>query len=363
VDFKQMVKLLKRWYWLLILGAVVGAAAGVLFSRFQTPVYEATAKILVMRAPDQDTAALAYLSPTELATTFSQLITTQPVLDELSNQLGIKVYKTQIQIQPVSSSQIVKVIVDADDPQMSAKIANGLVDTSIKQYVGLQTDLYKSSEKNIQAQITDVQSKISDLQTQIAQTSETILNGQIEQIQANMTPLQDEISQLQQDIAQLSPVTLATTAEQKGQLGLKQARVNQIQPLLTAYQQAYTNLVILKKPIDTGSAEEGNLTLLQKDLEQYQQNNADLTSRLNALQQAETQGISNVVKIEDAYAPVTYIRPQVFMNTLLGTAGGLVLAVVGVFMVENLDITLRLPDLLRKRSYKEKPSKVKRATS
>ena len=358
MDFKQLFQLVKRWYWLLILGLTLGAAGGILFSRIQTPVYESSAKILVMRAPDQTTAALAYLSPTELATTFSQLITTQPVLDEISNQLGIKVLKTQIQIQAVPSSQIVKITVDADNPQMSAKIANGLVDTAIKQYVQLQTGLYISSEKNIQEQMKDVQSKISDLQTQITQTSETILNDQEQQIEAQMTPLEAEISQLQQDIAKLSPVTNATSAADKAQLAQKQARINQIQPLLTAYQQAYTDLVVLKKPLDTGSPEEGNLTLMQKDLAQYQQNNADLTSRLNALQQAETQGISNVIKIEEAYAPITYIRPSVMMNTLLGTAGGLVLAIIVVFTIENLDINLRLPDLLRKRSLREKPKKM-----
>jgi capsular polysaccharide biosynthesis protein len=363
VNFKQVFQLLKRWYWLLLLGLVMGAAGGIVFSRIQTPVYESTARIVVMRAPDQSTAALAYLSPTELATTFSQLITTQPVLDELSNQLGVKVRKNQIRIEPVPSSQIIKVIVDADDPQMSAKIANGLVSTAIKQYVDLQINLYKSSEQNIQAQIKDVQAIITDLQAQIAQTSAAILTSQTEEIQAKMVPLQDEISQLQQDIAQLSPVTVTTTAEDKATLAKKQARVNQIQPLLAAYQQAYTNVVVLKKPLDTGSPEEENLTLLQKDLAQYQENSSSLTNQLNTLQQAETQGISNVIEMEEAYAPVSFIRPAVPMNTLLGTAAGLVLAIAAMFMMENLDITLRLPEFLRRRSYGARQKKMDQAGS
>ena len=358
-----MFQLLKRWYWLLVLGLVLGAAAGIVYSHVQTPVYESSAKIVVMRAPNQSTAALAYLSPTELATTFSNLIKTQPVLDQLSNQLGFKVKKSQIQIVPVPDSQIVQVVVDADDPQRSEQIANGLVDVSIKQYVDLQVGLYKTSEKNIQAQIQDVQTKISGLQAQIAQTSDKILSDQTQQIQAQMQPLQDEVTQLQKDISQLSPVTNTTTADQKAQLGEKQAQLAQIQSLLVAYQQAYSNLVVLKKPIDTGSSEEENLALMQKNLEMYQQNNATLTSSLNEMQQAETQGISNVIKMEDAYAPVTYIRPQVNMNLLLGTAAGLVLAIVAVFMIENLEITLRLPDFLRKRALKDRPKKLSRLAS
>ncbi len=361
MDLKQLFNLFKRWYWLMILGLTLGAAAGILVSRIMTPVYVATAQILVMRAPDQNTAALAYLSPTELSATFSQLITTQPVLDILSNQLGVKVHKTQIQIQPVTNSQIVKVIVNANEPQMAAKIANGLVDTSIDQYVNLQTGLYKSSEKNIQAQIKDVQAKISDLQTQIAQASETILNEQINQIQAQMTPLQDEISQLQQEIAQISPVTVLTSADQKTKLAQKQARIEQIQPLLTAYQQAYSNLVVLKTPIVTGTVEEENLALLKIDLDQYQKNNAELTSTLNALNQAETQGISNVIKIEEAYAPVTFIRPQILTNTLLSTAIGLILSIIAIFSIENMDINFQLPAFVRKWLFKEKPEKIKRA--
>jgi polysaccharide biosynthesis transport protein len=359
VDFKQVFKLFKRWYWLLIVGFVLGAAGGILVSRLQTPVYEATAKALVMRAPDQSTAALAYLSPEELATTFAQLITTQPVLDDLSNQLGFKVLKKQITIQPVANSQILKVIVDDDDPEVAAHIANGLVETSIKQFVALQTGLYTSSQQNIKAQLNDVQSKIFSLQTQIAQTSETILTDQQLQIEEQMTPLQDEVSQLQQDIARLSPVTNFTTAADKTLLAQKQARIAEIQPLLTAYQQAYTNVVVMKKPIETGSPDENNLNLLEKDLAQYQQNYTTLNSRLEALKQAETQGISNVVQMEKAYPPLIYIRPQILMNTLLMSAVGLVLAVVAVFMMENLEVTWKLSDIFRKRQPKEKQAKLK----
>jgi tyrosine-protein kinase len=363
VDLKQLFKIFKRWFWLGILGLVLGAAAGVFISRIQTPVYEASARVLVMRAPDQGTAALAYLSPAELATTFSQLITTQPVLDDLSNQLGVKVTKSQIQIQEVPNSQIIKVIVDADDPQMSATIANGLVETAINQYVSLQTGLYKTSEKNVQTQLDDVQGKITSLQAQITSDSEAILNDQIVQIQAQMVPLQDEISQLQQEIAKINPVTVLTTADQKTQLAAKQARIEQIQPLLTAYQQAYSNLVVLKKPIDTGSAEQENLLYLQKNLEQLQTNKSSLTTNLTALQQSETQGISNVIKIEDAYAPITYIRPQPKMNALLSAAIGLVLAVMAVFMFENMDISLRMPEFIRNWLFREKPGKMKKAVS
>jgi capsular polysaccharide biosynthesis protein len=345
MELKHFILLLRRWFWILILGLVLGAASGILISRIQTPVYQVVAKILVMRAPDQSASGLAYLGDQQLAQTFSELITTQPILDDVSNQLGFKVDPTQIQIQQNINSQIIKVIVEDNNPQHGAMIANTLVDTAIKHYVDLQVGQYTSIEQDIEVQLNIMQSRIFSLQSHITETSETIINNQKEQIQSQMTPLQNEVSQLQKDISQLDP---ATTAQQKTLLAEKKTRIDQIQPLLTAYQEAYSNLVVFNMPMDQGSIDENNLILLEKTLGVYQQNYVDLTSKLELLQQSHVQGISNVTKIQDAPVPAEPVRPQLLINTLLTTAVGFILAVIAVFMMENLDITLRFPAFRRK---------------
>jgi tyrosine-protein kinase len=356
MELKQFIVLLGRWFWLLLLGLVLGAASGILISRIQTPVYQATAKILVMRVPDSSASGLAYMGEQELAVTFSELITTQPVFDAVSSRLGFKVDPTNIKVQQGANSPIIKVTVEDNDPQRSATIANTVVEASTKRYVDLQVGQYISLEKDIQAQLTLLQSRMASLQSLITTISETIINDQTEQIQSQMTPLQDEVSQLQQDIANLTP---ATTTEQKSQLAEKQARLGQIQPLLAAYQSAYSNLVVLNKPMGIGSADENNLILLQNQLVVYQQNYVDLTNKLELLQQTYVKGISNVTKIQDASVPVRPVRPQVLTNTLLTSAVGLILAIVAVFMMENLDIALRLPNKKQKRltsTQEEKPN-------
>jgi capsular polysaccharide biosynthesis protein len=345
MEIKQFVFLLKRWFWLLILGLVLGAVSGVLISRIQTPVYQATAKILVMRVPDQSLSGLSYLGDQQLAQTFSELITTVPVITDASNQLGFKIDPSQIQIQQNTNSQIIKVIAEDNDPQRCVTIANTLVETAITHYVGLQVGQYSSVEKDIQTQLNFMQTRIFSMQSNISETSQTIINNQKEQIQSQMSPLQNEVSQLQQDIAQLSP---ATTAQQKTLLAQKQTRLDQIQPLLTAYQAAYSNLVVLNVPIDDGSIDENNLLLLQKTLEVYRQNYVDLTGKLASLQQSHVKGISNVTKIQDATVPKAPVRPQILINTMLTTAVGLILAFIAIFLMENLDITLKFPAIKRK---------------
>jgi capsular polysaccharide biosynthesis protein len=347
MELKQLIVLLVRWFWLLLLGLVLGAASGILISRMQTPVYQATAKILVMRVPDTSTTGLAYLGDQQLAQTFIELITTRPVIDATSNQLGFRVDSSQIQVQKDSNSQIINVTAKDEDPQQSALIANTLVETAINRYVDLQVGQYTSMENDIQTQLNLLQGQMTSLQSQITETSGTIINTQKEQILSQMTPLQDEVFQLQQDIAQLTP---ATTWEQKSLLAEKQTRLEQIQPILTEYLAAYSNVVVLNKPMGLGSADENNLFLLEDTLGIYQKNYVDLTSKLELLQQSHVQGISNVTKIQDASVPVSNARPQMIINILLTSAVGLILAIVAIFMIENLDLAVRFPNRKLKRA-------------
>lgn len=345
MEFKQYFELFKRWFWVLLLGLFLGASSGILISRIQTPVYQSTAELLVMRVPDTSASGLAYLGEQQLADTFIQLITTQPVFDTVSNQLGVKVGSSNVSTQKDVNSEIIKVIAQDSDPQRCANIANAVVAESIKRYVDLQVGQYTSIENDVQTQIKSILGRMTSLQSQITTTSGTIINNQMDQIQSQLTPLQDEASLLQQDIAKLNP---PTSPDQKSLLAEKQARLEQIQPLITQYRNAYSDLVVLNKPIGTGSADENNLVLLKNQLASYQQIYVDLTNKLELLNQNYVKGISNVTRIQDASIPVRPIRPQVLINTLLTTVVGLLLAILAIFLLENLGITLRSPSRIRK---------------
>jgi capsular polysaccharide biosynthesis protein len=341
MEFKQYLVLLKRWYWLLLLGLFLGAAAGILISKIQKPVYQSTAKILVMRVPDASGSGLAFLGEQQLAKTFGDLLNTQPVFDTVSNKLGFKVSTKEVNVQQDVNSQIINVTAENSDPQRCAQIANTVVEVAIKRYVDLQVGQYTSLENDLVAQLKLIQTRMVSLQSQITSTSETIISNQLDQIKSQMTPLQDEASQLQQDIAKLNP---PTTPEDKSLLAQKQARLGQIQPLLDQYQTAYSNLVVLNKPMGNGSADENNLVLLQNQLASYQKIYVDLTRNLELLQQNYVNGISNVTGIQDASVPVHPVRPQIMVYTLLTSGIGLILAVVATFLMENLGISSRSPN-------------------
>lgn len=139
------------------------------------------------------------------------------------------------------------------------------------------------------------------------------------------------MTSLQKEIAALQP---AKTLEAKTQLAEKQARIDQIQPLLNVYQQIYSNLVVLGRPVDSESARNSRLDRLQSTLDLYQNLYINLLSSLETIRLARLQNTPNIVQVDPAVAPKAPIGPRPLMNTALAAAVGLMLAAGIVFLVE-----------------------------
>jgi len=341
MELKQYFQILQRWAWLLILGLILGAAGGYWYGRTQEPVYQSSTRALVMRAPLEQSSDLTYYSDMQLVQTYVQLLTTQPVLDGASKRLGYDVSKSQIKVKQNQDTQIIELTVEDHDPRQAADIANVLVEVLIEQNNTLQAGRYITTEESIKAQIAQVESQINKIQSDVDQISTQSFQDQLAEVEAQIGPLQDEVSALQQEIAALTP---ARTQIQRTQIAEKEARITQIKPLLDLYQQIYSNLVVLGKPVDLGSETSSRLTQLQSTLELYQQLYINLLSSLETIRLARLQNTPNIVQIEFAVAPGGPVRPRPLTNTALAGMVGLMLAAGIVFLIEYLDDTLKTPE-------------------
>jgi len=346
MDLKQLIFFLRKWLWLLILGGILGAGSGLLFSRIQSPVYEASTKVLLTRAPVQSAGVQSVLDNSLITQTYMELLTMQPILDATSKQVGIEVNPADILVMVISNTQIIQVNYKNGNPELAALVANTLVDFASKRYIEIQTKQYTTAEENIQAQIAQVESQRTSLSSDIDQATVSNLEAQIQQVQAQMLPLQNEIATLQQEIASLSP---AVTVSQRTKIAQDQARVNEITPLLTTYQQIYSNLVVLKNPMALGNTQSNQLTALQSTLTLYNQIYSSLVSNLETIRLAKLNNTSNAIQIEPAQAPVIPARPKPLLYTLLAAFCGLILAGGSGFLIEYLDDTLRTPEDIKQR--------------
>lgn len=338
MELKQYLSIVRRWLWLLILGLMLGAAGGFFGSSYQTPVYQASTRLLVMRAPQQTASDYTYLSDQQLIQTYIQLVTTKPVLESVSSALGFEIEAEQIKVQQIRDTQMIQLTVEDEDAGQTAMIANTLMDQLVRHNEALQSSRFASTEANLQEQVKQMETQITAIQGLITQTSNKNLEEQIAELQRKIEPLQAEKTTLEQEIAALEPpVNLA----RKTAIAEKQGRISEIEPLLRLYQEIYSNLVVLGKPLDTGSNENIRLSQLQQTLDLYQGIYVNLLNNLESLRLARLQNTPNIVQIEPAVVPENPIRPRPLLNTFLAGIVGLMLAAGIVFLVEYLDDTIK----------------------
>jgi capsular exopolysaccharide synthesis family protein len=340
---KQYLELLKRWAWLLILGLIVGVAGGYIFSLNQPAVYEASTKIMVIRAPQSNGADLTAVNDQQLVQTYIQLLGTRSVIEAVSDQLKYPVSNEQIKVQQVNGTQIIQITVEDGQAQRAAEIANTLVQVLVEHSDTLQSGRFATSESSIQAQITQVETQISSLQSQIDKISAQTVEDQLKQVQSEISTLQPEVSKLQQEIAILTKKGTPTDPAQLAQLADDQARLNQLQPLLTLYQQIYTNLVVLGQPSNStdSTGNDKRVSQLQTTLGLYQQIYMNLLNNLETIRLARLQTTPNVVQIDAAIVSNSPVRPKPVTNAILTGMVGLILAAAIAFLIEYLDNTLK----------------------
>lgn len=354
MELKLLLTLLRRWFWLLLLGLLLGAGGGYLASQYQQPVYQATTKVMVIKPQESSVTADLTLSDQELMQTYVTLLTTRPVLQAASEELGFGVSGNQITARQASGTRLLEITVRANNPERAANIANTLVDVLIQHNDQLQSSRFASSEESLQAQIAQVEQQIADAQAtvdaanleqqenqeQAIEEEKALLEEQIFDYQRQIAVLESDIEQLLPDPPALGeePQELSPTEQQ--QLVDMRTELSQLRFNLRLAEQRYGNLLF---PSSGAASPEGSVGQQQASLELYRQLYANLLSAYESVRLARLQNTPNVVRVEAAEPASTPIQPRPVQNTLLGSAVGLILMGAIAFLIEYLDDSLKTP--------------------
>ncbi|MFC0269968.1 YveK family protein [Metabacillus herbersteinensis] len=122
IDLKELFILLKRYIWIIVGITVIATSIGAYYSYSTfTPIYQSSARIII--GADAETMK-----------TLKVIIKDATVLDRVSKELGLNrsadSLSSQIMVENIESSQVVKISVIDSNPVTAAKIAN----TTIKVY-------------------------------------------------------------------------------------------------------------------------------------------------------------------------------------------------------------------------------------
>jgi len=172
-ELRAYALLIWRWLWLILLCTVVAGITAFLTSRLATPIYQATATLLINEARSPSAASYTDILTSErVASTYSQMMTQRPILAQVADDLGLPpdIWETDItaiQVTSVRDTQLVRVSVEGTDPDLVMTVANTLPTIFIDKMQEIQTARYAVSKQNLQEQLALLEEQIADAKTQI----------------------------------------------------------------------------------------------------------------------------------------------------------------------------------------------------
>lgn len=327
-SLRRMGSLLWRNAWIIALAGLLAGLAAFIFSRSQSPVYEARTQLLVSRPSMQSQVVdiTQSLNSQQITQTYVEMLKLASVREAAAERLGIEIAAAQVNVSAMTNTQIIEIRIEDTIPTRASAIADTLVDVLVAKNDEIQSSRYTASEESLNTQIADVERQIGNLQDQIQGRTAEVLEEQKAELEIQISATQAEVAEAQRELA-ASP----ESSEKKAELERRQT-------LLRSYENAYNTLLVQKK---VNSSEDEELVQLEKTFNLYQQIYLNLLNNREALRLARLQNTLNVARIDAAQINPSPIRPRTSLNTLLGALAGVILAVSVIFLRDFLDDTIK----------------------
>ncbi|MEA2008784.1 MAG: Wzz/FepE/Etk N-terminal domain-containing protein, partial [Chloroflexota bacterium] len=199
-DLRRYGILIWHWAWLIILATILAAGTAYLVSQRMTPIYQASSTLMVNEAPGtKGTDYSSVMTSQRLTQTYAEMLTKQPVLDEVIVQLSLPMevsdLKKIITVQPVRDTQLIDIKVEDIDPTRAAAIANAVGVAFANQNKAMQEARYASTKESLKSQLDDIQLQIDGVSTSLAAL------GESPESQAERERLDNVLSQYRQTYA------------------------------------------------------------------------------------------------------------------------------------------------------------------
>jgi tyrosine-protein kinase len=202
-DLREYLRVVRSRKWTIVLTTAVVLAATAVFTLHQTPIYRATAEVLVQ--PVQNPLNL-YMPPTTPdMNTEQQVATSQAVADEVLKATTLAVPFSQLtknlDVAVVPDTDVLQVSYSSPSSSTAAKMANAFATAYISFRTNQVVDRLKVAGDTVRRQIDGVKSQLSDINRQIANTKDasvlSALTSQRESLISRLGTLQDQYSAVQ----------------------------------------------------------------------------------------------------------------------------------------------------------------------
>lgn len=244
INLRKVASALMRMWWLVLLVTVSVGAAGYFYSQNQTPVYKATATLLVGQSlQSRDLNRSQIQTSQDVGLTFADLARRHPVLNGAVESLDLNIdwrlLRNQIDVELVNNTQLIEISARASSPELSEAIANevarqvillsptdalGQQDAETQAFVQDRLQNLREKIENGEERLQGLQSLdlatessavILESQAQIAELEELITRWEsnYSSLLSSLTPANDSpnyLEVIEPALAQTSPVSPRT---------------------------------------------------------------------------------------------------------------------------------------------------------
>lgn len=190
LNIGEYLALLWHWAWLIALVVILSGGIAFFVSRSMTPVYQAKTTVMVNELTSSQTTDLSSIQLSmQLSQTYAQMMTKQPILDEVASRLGLdKIDPKDVNAQSSTNMQLINITAESTDPVRAAQIANMVVSVFSEQAQSLRKDRFDALKKNLQAQITETEGLLYAANAQLKTAT----------VEANIEIIKSKIANYQQ---------------------------------------------------------------------------------------------------------------------------------------------------------------------
>jgi succinoglycan biosynthesis transport protein ExoP len=172
MEMKAYLSIIRRRWWLIVLGAVLTGSLVYVISVNSTPIYRSTLRLLIDEPPGSSGTDYAQLLLEQrLALTYAEIIETRSVLEETISQLGLSYSTSQLQSMVSTAvlrdTKVIDVSVEDADPVRVAAIANTIGEVFIRQNHERESLRYAEPIANWDERANEIALEIETLEEQI----------------------------------------------------------------------------------------------------------------------------------------------------------------------------------------------------
>lgn len=257
IDLTHLFTLLRRNFWLLLLGLLLAGGAAFLFSRYQTPIYEAKTQVMVVRSASSSPVSdvTQALNVTQLSQTYVELLSQDWLRELVVAQIGGELEEDAVKISAATNTQIIKIRVEDPQPARAIAVADALVKVLLEQNAAIQANRNLDAEQSLNVQIAEAEQQILDIQATLEAAKEKKVSDEVATAQEGIASTQAEITAIEGEIKDLE--ALWTDGRARIQLYTEEGRLRSYQANLAVLLKRYSAMEAQLPPAEATPPPEG----------------------------------------------------------------------------------------------------------